>query len=200
MASLQKAVDLTLSDQDIYEAMKEILGYLDITPGNFKTLYEIAHKHTLKRITDSVRAKDIMTREVVTVQASTPLSEAATLMASKRISGVPVVADNSHVVGVLSERDFLSQMGNTNTTRFMDVVARCLTAKGCAAMAIRAKTVRDIMTTPAITVAQETRFLDASTLLKKQKINRLPVTDQQGLLVGIITRENVINSYCLNGL
>ena len=43
-----------MSDQDIYEAMKEIPGYLDITPGDFKDLYKLVYRHTLQRISQAV--------------------------------------------------------------------------------------------------------------------------------------------------
>lgn len=200
MATPKNMEQLDISDQDIYEAMKEIPGYLDITPGDFKALYEIVYQHTLQRIAESVKADDIMTGEVVTVQPSMPLPEAAGLMASKEIAGVPVVDNNKHVVGMLSEKDFLSRMGSGGTKTFMDVVARCLIEKGCAALGIRAKNVEDIMTAPAITVDVNARLLDVTALLKEKKINRLPVTDQQGVLVGIITRENIVNTSLLNGI
>ena len=185
---------LPISDEDIYEAMKEIPGYLDITPGDFKDLYKLVYHHTLQRIAQSVKARDIMTGTVVTVQPDTSVQEAADLMAVKEVSGVPVVDAAKHVVGVLSEKDFLSRMGPGGPNTFMDVIARCLAAKGCAALAIREKKVGDIMNSPAITVTQDTNLLAISTLLKEKNINRVPVIDQQGALTGIISREDIVHA------
>ncbi len=185
---------LPISDEDIYEAMKEIPGYLDITPGDFKDLYKLVYHHTLQRIAQSVKARDIMTGTVVTVQPDTSVQEAADLMAVKEVSGVPVVDAAKHVVGVLSEKDFLSRMGPGGPKTFMDVIARCLAAKGCAALAIREKKVGDIMNSPAITVTQDTNLLAISTLLKEKNINRVPVIDQQGALTGIISREDIVHA------
>jgi len=191
---------LEISDQDIYEAMKEIPGYLDITPGDFKDLYKLVYRHTLQRISQAVKASDIMTRTVVTVTPETPVMEAAGLMAVKEVSGVPVIDKDNNVVGVLSERDFLSRMGGGGTKNFMTVVARCLEAKGCAAVAIREKTVKDIMTSPAVTVNRHARSLDIAALLKKKKINRVPVIDQSGCLIGIISREDIVNTPLVEGI
>jgi len=191
---------LEISDQDIYEAMKEIPGYLDITPGDFKDLYELVYRHTLQRISESVQADDIMTKVVVTVKPETPVQEAANLMAAREVSGVPVVDTNNHVVGILSERDFLSRMGGGGTKTFMDVVAQCLEAKGCAALAIREKQVEDIMTSPAVTVEGSTSLLEIASLLKKKKINRVPVIDQQNYLVGIISRQDIVHSPLVKGI
>ena len=188
------ASPLPISDQDIYKAMKEIPGYLDITPGDFKDLYKVVYRHTLERIAQSVTAEDIMTKTVVTVRPETPVQEAADLMAAKRVSGVPVVTEDMLIAGVLSEKDFLARMGPDGPKTFMDVVARCLMARGCAALAIREKKVEDIMTSPAVTVDQKISLLEISSLFKEKKINRVPVTDQQGFLVGIVSREDIIHT------
>jgi len=185
---------LPISDQDIYQAMKEIPGYLDITPGDFKDFYKLVYRHTLQRISESIKAVDIMTSTVVTVQPDKSLEEAANLMAVKEVSGVPVVDSTRHVVGILSEKDFLSRMEPGGPKTFMDVVARCLVAKGCAALAIRGKKVEDIMTSPAVTVEQNTSLLEISTLFKAKKINRVPVIDQQGMLTGILSREDIVHA------
>lgn len=191
---------LPVSDQDIYKAMKEIPGYLDITPGDFKDLYNIVYRHTLQRIAESVKAVDIMTKTVVTVQPDTSVQEAAKLMAVKEVSGIPVIDSIRRVVGVLSEKDFLSRMGSGGPKTFMDVVARCLAAKGCPALAIREKKVEDIMTSPAITVEQNTSLLEITTLFKAKKINRVPVIDQQGILTGIISREDIVHTSLIPGI
>ncbi len=191
---------MEMSDQDIYEAMKEIPGYLDITPGDFKDLYKLVYRHTLQRISQAVKANDIMTRAVVTVTQETPVKMAAELMAVKEVSGVPVIDKDNKVVGVLSERDFLSRMGGGGTKNFMTVVARCLEAKGCAALAIREKSVKDIMTSPAVTVNSHAQSLDIGALLKKKGINRVPVIDQKGRLIGIISRGDIINTPLIEGI
>jgi len=188
------ASPLPISDQDIYQAMKEIPGYLDITPGDFKELYTLVYRHTLQRIAESVKASDIMTRTVHTVSAEAPVHEAAELMAEKVVSGVPVVTENGQLQGVLSEKDFLARMGPDGPKTFMGVVARCLLAKGCAALPIREKKVEDIMSSPAITVKQEMNLWEISALLKEKKINRVPVVDQHDVLVGIISREDIVHA------
>ena len=197
---MMDAPTLPISDQDIYQAMKEIPGYLDITLGDFKDLYNLVYRHTLQRIAESVKAVDIMTRTVVTVQPDTPVQEAANLMAVKEVSGVPVVDSTRHVVGVLSEKDFLSRMGPGGPKTFMDVVARCLAAKGCAALTIREKKVENIMSSPALTVTQNTSLLEISTLFKAKKINRVPVIDQQGILTGILSREDIVHALLIPGI
>jgi len=186
-------VEIRISDDDIYEAMKEIPGYLDITPKDFKEVYHLACQHTLNRIASSIRAKDIMTKQVFSVNPDTPLKEVAELMGKQGIAGLPVVDEHQRVVGVISERDFLSKMGDSETCNFMTVIANCLENKGCLAIPIRAQKAADIMTKPPITIKENATVLEINNVFKEKQINRVPVVDQKESLQGIVTRADVLN-------
>ena len=71
------ACPLDISDEDILKAMKDMMGYLDITPGDFKELYRYAFRHALERLRYSVAAGDIMTKAVVYVKRDVSLEDAA---------------------------------------------------------------------------------------------------------------------------
>ena len=60
-------IPVDISDDDIYEAMKDVPGYLDITPGDFKEVYLQAYRHAISRVMKSVKAADVMTRQVISV-------------------------------------------------------------------------------------------------------------------------------------
>ena len=186
-------VEIKISDNDIYEAMKEIPGYLDITPKDLKEVYHLACQHTLNRIASSIRAKDIMTKEVFFVKPDTPLKEVAELMGKYGVAGLPVVDAHKRVVGVISERDFLSKMGDSDTNNFMTVIANCLENKGCLAIPIRAQKAADIMTKPAITVKENATVLEINNVFREKQINRVPVVDQKESLQGIVTRADILN-------
>lgn len=190
--------DVGLTDQDVYEAMKSIPGYLDITPGDFKQLYCHAYRHAIERISKSVLARDIMAKDVAFVRRDTPLGEVAELMGLRWISGVPVTDEDRKVVGVISEKDFLSRMGEAGPKNFMTVIANCLRAKGCIALPIRAKKARDIMSSPAVTVLEDSTYSEITGLMAQRAINRVPVTDQEGRLIGIITRNDLIKAASRN--
>ena len=128
---------VNLSDEDVLEAMKSIPGYLDITPGDFKAIYGYAYRHTIDRIAQSMQAKDVMTIKVISVTPDTSLKETATTMATHKISGIPVTDEKGAVVGIISENDFLSHMGEKKTRSTMDVIAQCLTSQGCVVVSMR---------------------------------------------------------------
>ena len=186
-----------LSDEDIYDAMKQISGYLDITLGDFKEIYGLAFQLAVNRLTEAVKATDIMNPDVVYVTPETPLKEVAEIMGRHNISGVPVVDEGRKVIGIISEKDFLSHMGMQKNITFMGVVAKCLMGNGCMAVDIRGKSAGDIMTTPAITVYEEASIMEVDSLMKKHRVNRVPVLNKKDKLIGIVTRTDLLPSSCI---
>jgi CBS domain-containing membrane protein len=188
-----------LTDADIYEAMKSISGYLDITPGDFKELYCIAYKYAVERFSRSMSARDIMETTVVSVGPEDPLVVVVETMSRSRVSGVPVVDADRRVLGVISEKDVLFQLLGETTDNFMALLARCLRSGGCCEMAVQALAARDVMTSPAVTLREDATLVDIAAMLTQKHINRLPVTDAAGHLVGIITRSDIVNAALRSG-
>lgn len=182
-----------ISDEDIFAAMQKIPGYLDITPGDFKEVYVLAYRQAQERLLRQVTAGEIMTREVARVTADTPLQEVAALMAQRRVSGVPVLDDAGRVVGVISEKDFLRSMSGQGMSSFMAVVAECLRDKGCKAVGIRGRRAADLMSSPAVTITEDTPVKEIIKLFKEKSINRAPVIDPQGRLAGIVSRGDLLD-------
>lgn len=184
-----------MSDEDIYAAMKEIPGYLDITASDFKELYAYSYRHAMDRLINSVRAGDIMTRKVVTAGLATPLHEVAGLMASAGVSGIPVLNEAGGVAGIISERDFLKHMGADNAS-FMAIVAACLRGKGCAALGIRKGLAGDIMSSPVISAGEAATLGEVAALLTRRNINRVPIVEEpRGKLLGILTRSDLVQAH-----
>lgn len=136
--------------------------------------------------------REIMSKEVVTVRPETPLKEVARILAERRISGVPVVAPDGAVLGVVSERDVLFKERQSDDYRgplgwlFEDTeVVR---------WKHEAREAGDTMTTPAITIASGRPVADAARLMLDMAVNRLPVVDS-GRLVGIVTRADLVRAF-----
>jgi CBS domain-containing protein len=104
--------------------------------------------------------------EVLTVECATPVREAVTLLAERRIGAVPVLRAGK-VAGIMSERDIIY----------------CLKRDGAAALDL---TVEKIMTAPAITVTPATEILGALSLMTRRRIRHLPVVDGD-VLVGLVS-------------
>ena len=133
-----------------------------------------------------------MVKNVVSVTPDVKVVEVARLLLENDISGVPVVDASRHVVGVISEKDFLSRMGAEHSGSFMEVVADCLTKRGCVAIPLRQESAREVMSTPPITTREESPLCELTDLLARSSINRLPVVDDTQRLVGIVTRADIV--------
>ncbi|HSB51888.1 MAG TPA: CBS domain-containing protein, partial [Dissulfurispiraceae bacterium] len=185
---------IDVSDDDVYDAMKQMQGYLDITPNDLKEVFRAAYSLAVKRISSAVRARDIMTRPVHSVGLDSSAQQVADVMAERHISGVPVVDGEGRVAGVISEKDFLSRMGAKDAEHVMGIIAACLKGKGCVATSIRTKKAADIMSSPAVTVTAEATAFEIMGLFDRMGINRVPVVDEKGCLVGIVSRADLMRA------
>ncbi len=184
-----------ISETDIIEAMKSLQGYVDISPSTFKQIYEIAYTMVMNRLLNSVIAVDLMTKNVIQLEHTMSLTEGAKILAEEQISGAPVVDRAKKVVGIISEKDFLEEMGFGSNPTFMQIATHCLQDKKCMIGSLRGRTVADVMTTSPIIGAPEMTVSDISTIFAQQKINRLPIIGKDGLIAGIVTRTDLAHAY-----
>ena len=110
-------------------------------------------------------AADIMSSPVIAIPADTAVAEIADLLRANRISGVPVVDDSGHVLGLVSEFDLLAKEG---------------------------KTAASLMTTAVISVSAATKIADLRHLLIEKRVRRLPVLED-GRVVGIVSRGDIVS-------
>ncbi len=183
-----------ISEQDVIEAMKRIAGYIDISPGDFREVYQTAYSLAIQRLFHNLTADKIMTQPAVVVDQEMPIVSAAQLLAEQGISGGPVVNQDGRVIGVVSEKDFLKEMGFGETPSFMQIATHCLNNKSCMIGKLHHKTVRDIMSKPPITGDSKMSIIAISTLFTQKGINRLPIVNTDERPIGIVTRTDLAHS------
>lgn len=186
----------SITDEDVLEAMKKISGYLDITPSDFLSVYQIAFDHAVSRIKSAILAEHVMTPTVIFVKEETPLFEVAAHMGENEISGLPVIDNDSVVTGVISEKDFLVRMNDKKAPSIMQVLLQCMDTSACLAVPFKKLKARDIMSSPPITVPLKTTLLDVANTLDRFNINRVPVINDNKKLVGIIARSDLVQAMC----
>lgn len=184
-----------IDDEDIYRAMQDLEGYIDISPTDFKEIFSLAYRHALERLLAARRAADIMHRPVYCLTTAMDLKDAAAFLATHNISGAPVVDSDGRVVGVVSEKDFLRRMGLAAPASFMEIIARCLNQQGCIAIGLRNHQVAEIMSSPAITAAPDIASHEIAALFADRNINRLPIVDNERRPLGIVSRTDLVNAF-----
>ena len=118
-----------------------------------------------------MQAREIMTEEVICVRKDTPVIEAIELMASRHITGIPVVEEDMTLIGILTEQDVLRLCHTFDEEKN--------------------RTVDQFMTQPAVHFAVDEPLLDICFCLRDNAIRRVPVTSD-GKVVGVVSRSDII--------
>ncbi|WP_434739947.1 CBS domain-containing protein [Micromonospora sp. SH-82] len=133
---------------------------------------------------------DVMTGDVVSVAGETPYRQVVDAVLRHGISAVPVVDADRRVLGVVSEADLLHKIehsGHPQQRRiFVGRRDRDAREKADALLA------RDLMTAPAVTTHADAPLPAAARTMAREQVKRLPVLDDLGRLVGIVTRSDLL--------
>jgi CBS domain-containing protein len=140
-----------------------------------------------------MKIKDVMTKSVITVAPRTSLKDVARLMVARRVSGMPVVDDDGSVLGVVSEGDILvKERGRPGNGSLLD---QLLEVNGRETVKHDARDAADAMTSPPVTIRPERPVAEGASLMLDRCVNRLPVVDHHGKLVGIVTRADLVRAF-----
>ncbi len=181
------------SEEDLRAALREMKTYMDVTEEDLKKIYEIALRYAQLRLVSHVPVKDVMMKTVITVKRDADLHEAARLLSERGISGMPVVDDNNRVIGVISEADLLTLAGMKREHTFKDIL-RTILGEPLPARVSGGNRVEDVMSFPPITSRADDSVADVAKILDERRIKRLPVVDDQGKLLGIISRADIVRA------
>ena len=135
--------------------------------------------------------RDVMSTHVIAVREFATFKEIATRLREQRVSAFPVVDGEGRVIGVVSEADLLPKEALEGD------VPRVLRSLGHRReeSKITATTAADLMTKPAVTIGPDEPVTHAARLMYSHRVKRLPVTGEEGKLIGIVTRSDVLSVY-----
>jgi CBS domain-containing protein len=142
-----------------------------------------------------MRARDIMTTDVLTVAPGTEIREAAKLMVDHHISGLPVVDAAGHLAGIVTDGDLYrrTELGTERKRRSWLEVFGFDTRQAADYVASHAHTVGDVMTSHVQAVSPETAVQQIADLLERARIRRVPVVVDDRV-VGIVSRANLVQA------
>ena len=135
--------------------------------------------------------KDVMSTHVIAVRQNATFKEMAARLHEHRVSAFPVLDDDNKVIGIVSEADLLTKEAlegelpgvfHTVTRHRETVKAAALTAAA-------------LMTRPAVTIGPDEPVTQAARLMYSRRVKRLPVTAEDGTLIGIVSRADVLSVY-----
>ena len=146
---------------------------------------------------------DTMTRDPIVVHPETSLKEAIQILAQQHISGLPVVDGDGKLVGIISDSDLLWQETGVEPPPYIMLLDSVIYLENPAtyekdlrkAMGL---TVGEVMSNKPITVKPDKSLRDAAKQMQAHHIHRLPVLDDNGKLIGILSRGDIIRSMAIS--
>lgn len=142
--------------------------------------------------------KDIMTKKIITVNEDDTIEKCANLLSTHKLSGLPVVDGEGYVKGIITEGDLIKHNSEVQVPAFLEILGGIIYLDNPnkyfedvkKSMGLFVKTV---MTEDIKTVNPNVKIEDAAALLVRKKLKRLPVLDEEGKLVGIVSRRDIMN-------
>lgn len=145
-----------------------------------------------------LRARDIMTEEVITISPEASIEDLARLFEKHKISGVPVVEPDGRLVGVITQSDLVKRSRDLELPPALNILDLHLFLETPSGFRRRLEkmlgdTVREVMTPDPITIDPDMPVKEIAALMDRKKVHTLPVVEQ-GKLVGIVGKMDLIRA------
>jgi CBS domain-containing protein len=144
-----------------------------------------------------MKVKEIMTSPVLTVSPDTPVAQIARLLREKHISGAPVVDGAGKVVGIVTEIDLIKRHARVHFPVYLPFLDSLIFLESPRryqedVRRVLGTTAQEIMTQPVRTATLETDVEDIATMMVEQRANPIPILDESGTLVGIVSHTDIV--------
>ncbi|MBK8988869.1 MAG: CBS domain-containing protein, partial [Chloroflexi bacterium] len=136
--------------------------------------------------------RDVMRTEVVAVSPDTPTAEIVALLLQKGYRSLPVVAENGHLLGIITDGDLLRRAGFSTRLDMLADISAADWLRQLADLPAQASTAANLMTAPVMTVAPTTPLRQAMELMVAHHLKRLPVVKANGRLAGWVSRVDIL--------
>jgi len=184
---------------DFQRALQSMDTYIDITVDDLMALTQRAEQLASRRATAATGVARVMSQPVRTVHPHTPLNEAAHLMVSERISGLPVVDDTGLLLGIITEADFLRALGvpahqpHHNLWQTLESLFSHLARHG--ELEAPDTPVTEHMVKNVVCVHPGQDLHDVIEVMKRNSVKRVVVCDEQRRVVGMVTRSDLVRTF-----
>lgn len=143
-------------------------------------------------------ARDIMAEKVITVAPDVSVEKLASILWENRIHGVPVVAEDGSLIGIVTESDLIEQTKKFHIPTAVSILDSVIFIDSAKKVEqeirkMTGSTVHDICTKKPLTIEEETPLDEIATIMAEKKIHTLPVL-REGKLVGVVGKADVIRT------
>ncbi len=143
-------------------------------------------------------AKEVMTKDVITVRADEKVENVAKILLENKISGIPVVDEQEHLIGIITEKDLMIKATELKVPFYLTLFDSIIFLENPIRFnndlkKYTASKVKEAMTKKVYTVCEDDSINEVVELMQKHEINRIPVL-RHGKVIGIITRNDILKS------
>jgi len=144
-------------------------------------------------------ARDVMVKKVITINKNASVAELSELLVKNKISGVPVVDDSGKLVGIATEGDLIVRDADLHFPRYFKLLDSIIYLESLNKFKRNLRKylgtkVEDVMTSKVKIVKEDAPVNVVANIMIRDNVNRVPVLDNDGNLVGIITRADIVKS------
>jgi len=185
-----------LQENDFAMALQEMSTYIDVSVNDLMQLHQKAEKYARQRKKEGRSVESLMAKPVKTVSPDDTLSDAAHILVTSKISGLPVVDGENKLVGIITEADFLRALGVPSHHPSHSVWQ---TLENMFHQSIQVQepegNVADLMTTDVVTITPQETLHQVLDLMKQHQVKRVIVCDEAQQVVGMITRSDLVRQF-----
>lgn len=149
---------------------------------------------TVPDLPPAATVAEVMTTQVVAVRPDTPMSELVADLVEREFRAVPVIDDDSKVVGIVTNGDLVRRGGLPVRIELLQTFDSPAVHAQLARLSEAHRAVGEVMTAPVVTVGPELDVRHAAEIMLRRRLKRLPVVNEAGRLVGIVSRVDLLHT------
>ncbi len=154
----------------------------------------VKYAHRDPRPVPPDRVSEVMTHDVVSVHPETPSGEIVRMLLDRDFRALPVVDADNRLVGIITNSDLVERGGLTARLELLSALESPALERELAASGARERTATDVMTPAPTSVSADEQLERAAHLMAEHRIKRLPVVDDAGRLLGMLSRVDVLRT------
>jgi CBS domain-containing protein len=185
-----QVIDTPEKIEAVLKVIAPMVGEGLITLDDVKVV-KYTHRY-LNPLPADTRVSEVMTRKVITLKDTTPIAEAWETMLKHLLKALPVLNKNGEVVGILTDEDLLDRAGLEQHLSIAERLDEKSLQTEIASLRTSPLKVADVMVSPVITVRGDEPLSLAASRMAEHGIKRLPVLDEKGKLIGVLSRVDVL--------
>jgi CBS domain-containing membrane protein len=178
-------------EQDMEQALENMNAFMDVTAADLSKLFTDVQMQHFKRSQGNITCKDIMVRNIISVEYGTEVEDAWQIMQGQQLKAIPVIDRAKRVIGIITRNDFFKFINVAVNETFQDKF-RAFIRRTPDVSTSKPESVGHIMTSTVIVLPESTHIGELVPLMADQGYRQIPIVNNEKRLVGMVYQANLI--------